>query len=54
MDVIPLDASLVKGTHGRIDNEPGLQPVMLGGGRGGETLPCTAVRDVILEAMFDR
>ena len=51
MDVIPLDASLVQGTHGRIDNEPGLQPVMLGGGHAGETLECTAVRDVILEAM---
>lgn len=54
MDVIPLDASLVQGTHGRIDNEPGLQPVMLGGGHAGETLECTAVRDVILEAMFNR
>lgn len=52
MDVIPLDASLVKGTHGRIDNEPALQPVMLGGGYAGQTLPCTTVRDVILEAMF--
>ncbi len=51
MDVIPLDASLVKGTHGRVDNAPELQPVMLGGRHGGETLPCTAVRDVILEAM---
>jgi predicted AlkP superfamily pyrophosphatase or phosphodiesterase len=53
MDVIPLDASLVKGTHGRTDNPPELQPVMLGGGHAGETLPCTAVRDVILEAMFE-
>ena len=53
MDVIPLDASLVQGTHGRIDNPPELQPVMLGGGHAGETLPCTAVRDVILHAMFD-
>lgn len=51
MDVIPLNAGLVRGTHGRIDNEPGLQPVMLGGGHDGETLPCTAVRDVILDAM---
>ncbi|MBX2851337.1 MAG: alkaline phosphatase family protein [Phycisphaeraceae bacterium] len=51
MDVIPLDPSLVKGTHGRVDNPPELQPVMLGAGRAGQTLPCTAVRDVILEAM---
>jgi predicted AlkP superfamily pyrophosphatase or phosphodiesterase len=54
MDVIPLDATLVKGTHGRVDNPPQLQPVMLGGGRGGEVLPCSAVHDVILEALFDR
>lgn len=53
MDVIPLDASLVKGTHGRIDNPAELQPVMIGGGRSGQTLPCTIVRDVILHAMFD-
>lgn len=53
MDVVPLDASLVRGTHGRIDNPPELQPVMLGGGYGGQTLACTAVRDVILHAMFD-
>lgn len=53
MDVIPLDASLVKGTHGRIDNPPELQPVMIGGGSSGQTLPCTVVRDVILAAMFE-
>lgn len=52
MDVIPLDASLVRGTHGRVDNPPELQPVMLGTAHKNETLPCTAVRDVILEAMF--
>jgi len=52
MDVIPLDASLVKGTHGRIDNPPELQPVMLGGGHAGQTLPCTKVREVILDEIF--
>ena len=52
MDVVPLDATLVQGTHGRIDNPPELQPVMLGGGHDGETVACTAVHDVILEAMF--
>jgi len=51
MDVIPLDATIVKGTHGRIDNEPALQPVMIGAGHEGETLPCTAVRDIMLEEM---
>lgn len=53
MDVIPLDSTLVKGTHGRIDNAPELQPVMLGAGHANETLPCTAVRDVILQSLFD-
>ncbi len=52
MDVIPLDTALVRGTHGRVDNPPELQPVMLGAGHAGEALPCTAVRDVILDAMF--
>jgi len=52
MDVIPLDTGLVRGTHGRVDNPPELQPVMIGAGHAGQTLPCTAVRDVILEAMF--
>lgn len=52
MDVIPLDTSLVRGTHGRVDNPPELQPVLIGAGHAGETLPCTAVRDVILDAMF--
>jgi predicted AlkP superfamily pyrophosphatase or phosphodiesterase len=52
MDVVPLDASLVQGTHGRVNNPPDLQPVMIGGGHAGQTLACTAVHDVILEAMF--
>ena len=52
MDVIPLDARLVKGTHGRVDNEPSLQPVMLGGGHVGETLACNCVRDIVLEHVF--
>lgn len=52
MDVIPLDTSLVRGTHGRVDNPPELQPVLIGAGHAGEALPCTAVRDLILDAMF--
>ena len=52
MDVIPLDTARVRGTHGRVDNLPPQQPVMLGAGHAGAVLPCTAVRDVILQAMF--
>ena len=52
MDVIPLYATLVQGTHGRVDNPPQLQPVLLGTAHQDEALPCTAVREVILEAIF--
>jgi len=51
LDVISLDASLVRGTHGRIDVPPDLMPVMIGAEGTGDESPCTAVRDVILEAM---
>lgn len=53
MDIIPLDTSLVRGTHGRIDNPPERQPVMLSGGNVGKRVPCTAVRDIILGALFE-
>ena len=52
LDVVPLDASRVKGSHGRTDVPPALRPVMLGVDTGEAELPCTAVRDVILRAMF--
>ncbi|MEM1213487.1 MAG: nucleotide pyrophosphatase/phosphodiesterase family protein [Planctomycetota bacterium] len=51
LDVVPLDTSLVRGTHGRVGPGMAEQPVMLGSG-GGETRSCTAVRDVVLEAVF--
>lgn len=54
-DVIPLDTRLVRGSHGRIDQRPHFQPVLIT--RRGETskdeLPCSAVRDVILRHLFD-
>lgn len=56
MDFIPLDASLVKGTHGRPD---GPAPVLItarnapGCERLGADAPCTAVRDVILSHLFE-
>ncbi len=52
MDVIPLDASLVKGTHGRVDVPDELMPVLIGADGTGDEQPCTAVRDVILQMMF--
>ena len=55
MDVIPLDTSLVKGSHGRIETPEDIQPVMIT--RRDlkdvpEELPCQEVRDVILEHLF--
>jgi len=32
LDIIPLDASLVKGSHGRVDNAPSRSPVFIGNG----------------------
>jgi predicted AlkP superfamily pyrophosphatase or phosphodiesterase len=53
--VVPLDASLVRGSHGRVDVPPQRRPVLLASrdnDRGSDELPCTAVRDVILDHLF--
>jgi len=60
MDVIPIDASLVRGSHGRVVAQESSReecPVMIAPADAGDwpdELPVTAVRDVILEAMFGR
>lgn len=58
MDVIPLDASLVRGSHGRPPRSAAVGPLMMsqtgsgpGGGSGG-AMPMTGVRDAIIETMF--
>ncbi|MEX0745266.1 MAG: LuxR C-terminal-related transcriptional regulator, partial [Phycisphaeraceae bacterium] len=63
MNLVPLDTSLVKGSHGRVDVPDELRPVMIApdgvddeamgelNDRG--ELPCQAVRDVVLRAMFE-
>ncbi|MEX0655909.1 MAG: nucleotide pyrophosphatase/phosphodiesterase family protein, partial [Phycisphaeraceae bacterium] len=56
MDVIPLDTSLVKGSHGRVAVADELRPVLITPGgvaveAAGE-LPAAGVRDVVLGAMF--
>jgi len=55
MDVIPLDAGLVKGSHGRVETPERIQPVMITR-RDMKGLPgqvsCQNVRDVILEHLF--
>ena len=52
MDVIPLDASLVKGSHGLVAADPHDGPLLVGDGeRPGDTMPMTAVRDAVLRAL---
>lgn len=51
MDVIPLDAGLVRGSHGRVlSGTEG--PVLMGRGIGGSSMAMEQVRDVILETLF--
>jgi predicted AlkP superfamily pyrophosphatase or phosphodiesterase len=55
MDVIPLDASLVKGSHGRLEPDPRTWPVLLS--TEASLLPkgkahATQVKDIVLEHVF--
>lgn len=59
LDVIPLDESLVRGSHGRTDTHPDLQPVLLfppDAPSFTQSLPdpidCTAVHDILLRAIL--
>ena len=55
LDVIPLDATLVRGSHGRDDPAEGREPVLIGidgPNRGGECMPCESVRSILSEALF--
>ncbi|QDU20849.1 alkaline phosphatase family protein [Urbifossiella limnaea] len=51
-DVVPLDASIVRGSHGLAAAVPLDRPVLVGHGPNpGPTVPMTAVRDLILGAL---
>jgi len=53
MDVIPLDAALVRGSHGRVDVAPHLRPLLIGNNLGGEgQLRSEDVGRVVLESVF--
>jgi predicted AlkP superfamily pyrophosphatase or phosphodiesterase len=55
MNVIPLDASLVKGSHGRITESMDEGPLLISSEKNGvknDVLESTAVRDLILEHLF--
>ncbi len=48
LDIIPLDASLVKGSHGRIDNLPAQSPLFIGNAQS-DHLEATDVYQSVLE-----
>lgn len=54
MDVIPLDASLVKGSHGRVTHDAAHQPLCIApkGLADEDELDCTDIHDLLLRAMF--
>lgn len=52
MDVVPLDAGIVKGSHGLAAADPLDRPLLIGHGpRPGASVPMTAVKDLLLGAM---
>jgi predicted AlkP superfamily pyrophosphatase or phosphodiesterase len=54
MDVIPLDASLVKGSHGTPADDPAEAPLLMGEASivgTSPSVPIAAVRDVIIKAV---
>jgi predicted AlkP superfamily pyrophosphatase or phosphodiesterase len=55
LDVIPLDASLVKGSHGRVTDDPDEGPLFISSERGAVDGPIDAVsvRDRILRHVFE-
>jgi len=56
MEVIPLDASIVRGSHGRVTDKLADGPVCISSERSAirdEIVDSTAVRDLILAHLFD-
>jgi hypothetical protein len=56
MDVIPLDATLVKGSHGRLDPDRARWPVLMSSDPHllpDELVPATEVKNLILRHLFD-
>lgn len=52
MDVVPLDASIVRGSHGLAAADPLDRPILIGHGPNpGRSAPMTAVRDLVLGAL---
>ena len=52
MDVVPLDAAIVRGSHGLAAADPRDRPILIGhGAKPGETVPMTAIRDLLLDRL---
>ena len=52
MDVVPLDASIVRGSHGLAAADRRDRPVLIGHGpKPGDSVPMTAVKDLVLGAL---
>jgi len=59
LDVIPLDASLVRGSHGRPTDDPMDGPLLIGADEAcpdtpDRSVPMPAVKDIVLCQMFER
>jgi len=52
MDVIPLDASLISGSHGRAGLDPVRGPLLIGRGDDASAIDAVDVRDQLLAALF--
>jgi predicted AlkP superfamily pyrophosphatase or phosphodiesterase len=56
LDVIPLDATLVKGSHGRPTDDPRDGPLVIGADcepQADGTIPMAAIKDIVLHHLFD-
>ncbi len=52
LDVVPLDASVVKGSHGRVEMPMELMPVLIGHGGQDGALPMESAKGVVLGDVF--
>lgn len=52
MDVIPLDASLIKGSHGRLEQNNSFHPVLITAKCTGDLVQATDVYDIIWQHLF--
>lgn len=56
MEMIPLDAGVVRGSHGRVDGDRGQGPVVLSSEAGSlqrDVIAATDVKTLILSHLFD-